>query len=327
MKTFKFRQLLIFLTIICMVLPLTSCVSKKTDYSKIENWIHCNMNGVNEVDTFFVYPTVVNNSAEGGDFADFYESKESAKYIYEYLASAFDEATNIYMPVYRQASFAAAEKCGTDNGAYLDLLYKNVPYKDITDALDFYFENFNDGKPFILASHSQGSAIVTDILMYYMQEHPEYLERMVAAYTIGFAPSASMFEKYPNLKFAEGESDCGVVVSWNTEGPDASGESVLIPSDPCVINPINWKTDDTYAGADEGKGTRSPGRPDLKADAQINTERGTVMCTTVDDWTVAKGVFQSCSLHMYDYSLYFHDIEANVQKRIDTYFAAHPQNP
>jgi len=322
MQKSKIKYISVFLALICFVLSLNACDFQKTDYSKVENWVHCNINGINEVDTFFVYPTVVMQSGNG-DFADFSESKEEAKYIYEYMAKAFEESTNIYMPVYRQATMVPAKNCNKDNQAYLDLLYKNVPYKDIADALDYYFENFNDGKPFILASHSQGSALVTDILMHYMQEHPEYLERMVAAYTIGYAPSKAMFEKYPNLKFAEGESDCGVVVSWNTEGPDASGDSILMPSDPCVINPINWKTDSTYASADENKGTNSPSNPDLKADAQINLKRGTVICTTCDNWTVAEGVFQSYSLHEFDYSLYFHCIEDNAQKRIDTYFALH----
>ena len=39
-----------------------------------------------------------------------------------------------------------------------------MPYDDITAALDYYFENYNGGRPFIIAGHSQGSAMVLLLL-------------------------------------------------------------------------------------------------------------------------------------------------------------------
>ena len=43
---------------------------------------------------------------------------------------------------------------------------------------------------------------------------------MVAAYVIGFSITADDLKINPALKFAEGEYDTGVIVSWNTEGPE-----------------------------------------------------------------------------------------------------------
>ena len=40
----------------------------------------------------------------------------------------------------------------------IDAALVGMPYGDITAALDYYFKNFNNGRPFIIAGHSQGAA-------------------------------------------------------------------------------------------------------------------------------------------------------------------------
>ena len=66
-------------------------------------------------------------------------------------------------------------------------LLEKEPKADLFAALDFYFEHLNRGRPFILAGHSQGSQMMTYVLTEYMEEHPEYYERMVAAYALGYS--------------------------------------------------------------------------------------------------------------------------------------------
>ena len=58
---------------------------------------------------------------------------------------------------------------------------------DVYAALDYYFEYYNQGRPFILAGHSQGSLMLKIALRDYFKEHTDYLERMIAAYVIGFS--------------------------------------------------------------------------------------------------------------------------------------------
>ena len=52
---------------------------------------------------------------------------------------------------------------------------------------------------------------------YYIQKA---LKRMVAAYPIGYAVTKDFLAR-TGLKFAEGATDTGVIVSWNTEGVKA----------------------------------------------------------------------------------------------------------
>ncbi len=46
-------------------------------------------------------------------------------------------------------------------------MLSTIPYADIVAALDYYFDNYNEGRSFILASHSQGSAIASLVLKDY----------------------------------------------------------------------------------------------------------------------------------------------------------------
>ena len=173
----------------------------------------------------------------------------------------------------------------------------------------------------------------------YFREHTEYLERMVAAYIIGFSVTSDDLKVNPALKFAEGADDTRVIVSWNTEGPENKDEkNTVVLENAISINPLNWKRDDTYAPASENIGDRIPvmesgtfealdfkfHKPGL-ADAQLDLERGVVVCTTLADQYVkpeehgADNIFGPASLHESDYAAYWDNIRENVMTRIDAF--------
>ena len=69
----------------------------------------------------------------------------------------------------------------------IDAAISGMPYDDMIAALDYYFDNYNEGRPFIIAGHSQGSALLKLALKNYFKDHSDYYERMVAAYLIGYS--------------------------------------------------------------------------------------------------------------------------------------------
>ena len=284
-----------------------------------------------EFDTFFIYPTEYMGSDEGApDYAplDNPDMVEGAKNDHIIMASAFEESTNLFIPYYRQAS-AMAMKSAYDKTGDVRAALVGTPYEDITAALDYYFENYNNGRPFIIASHSQGSAINSLVLESYFKEHPDYYKRMVASYMIGFSVTKDWLKENPHLKFATGEADTGVIVSWNTEGRqniEQNAKNVVVMPNAISINPLNWKLDDTYASASENKGsliideeagTVSIG--DIGADARLNTARGVVVTNAKSEPIPLTDFFGPQSFHNGDYTFYYNNIKDNVATRIAAY--------
>ena len=122
------------------------------------------------------------------EYATLDNAEMLAGFVEEYTsqASAYEDSTNVFVPYYRQAGMAVMKKSWLETGNVYSAV-SGIPYKDITAALDYYFTNCNDGRPFIIAGHSQGSAITMLVLMQYFKEHQEYYKRMIAAYPIGYS--------------------------------------------------------------------------------------------------------------------------------------------
>ena len=221
------------------------------------------------------------------------------------------------------------EKNGDVRGALRDA----SPYADITAALDFYFEHYNNGRPFILASHSQGSAICTLVLENYFKEHPDYYQRMVVAYILGYSVTKDELEANPHLKFATGDCDTGVIVSWNIEGPknvEENTKTPLVMPNEISINPLNWKLDNTYAPASENLGSLVPNPKtgeleivDIGADVQVIPSRGVVVTNANFEPMEAHDLFGPQSFHNGDYIFYYNNIKDNVAKRIAAYKSNH----
>ena len=311
------------------------------DYSQKENW--CKFPEITkDVDTFYIFATeyILGSFEEGAPDYGSLDNKEMIEGMgVEYIghATTYADDTNVFAPYYRQSGLKYAGKIVERDGN-LDAALLGMPYNDIVDALDYYFEHYNEGRPFIIAGHSQGSALVKQVLFRYFKEHPDYYQRMVAAYVIGYAVTKEELETYPYLKFATGESDAGVIVSWNTEGPknaEVDAKTVVLMPDGISINPLNWKLDETYAPASLNLGslivneqTGEPEIADIGADAQVNLARGSVITNAKaapmpeDTAKIAAAYFGPDGRHGEDYTFYYNNIKANVAKRIATYKAS-----
>ena len=189
------------------------------DYSQRASWYRV-PEITKDIDTFYIYSTVYMGANEGDpEYATLDNAEMLAGVAFEYATktSVFEDSTNVFVPYYRQASARCAGDAWKNTGAIASAV-KAMPYDDITAALDYYFENYNGSRPFIIAGHSQGAALTKFLLEGYFKEHPDRYERMVAAYPIGYAVTKGELEANPHMKFATGEADTGVIISWNTEG-------------------------------------------------------------------------------------------------------------
>ena len=299
-----------------------------TDYHEPGNWMLVPASPDKPVDVFYIHPTSYSRAdATAPVVADINDAgmRKGAQSAYERQASAFAPVANVYAPYYRQLdavwalTLPAAEHVQAIEGA---------PTIDVTAAFAYYLEHFNDGRPFAIAGHSQGSDVATHLLAGYLTQHPDVAKRMVVAYVVGYSVTQDWLDANPAFPFADGATDTGVIASWNTEAPTiASANPVVLPG-ALVINPISWTRTDMAAPASSSKGAWLPdangtwGKVEQYADAAIDLGKGVLVASTpdVERWSPGgpnawpKGVY-----HTFDYPFYYFDIQANLADRIASY--------
>ena len=308
-----------------------------TDYSGKEHWLTCPENPDKPVDLVFLYPSSCRDPKAGVICpVDNKSMVRGARQNFAQQATAFGPVANIYAPCWRQVN---AEKLSDMSFEEVDQAEWAEPRTDVYAALDYYFENLNQGRPYFLAGHSQGSRLSYIVLSEYMKEHPEYYANMIAAYCLGDSLTKEYLKENPHVKAAQRADDLGVVVSWNTEGPANKGHSSLVVSPGAIcINPLNWKTDETPAPAELNLGTYRPylliprlKKLSVKADAVIDPERGTVIVTeprlsryvitAIPGLKKMESVFGPASYHGCDYSFFYLNIRRNARVRAKKWFA------
>jgi CubicO group peptidase (beta-lactamase class C family) len=306
-----------------------------TDYANPANWIQVDANPDKDVDVFYLYPTAWHRKDDEPCLAsiDNASMRQGAPKIFREQASAFAKAGNLFAPFYRQID--AVWGLGLPSPEEQERYFLGAPYTDAVAAFEYYLKHYNKGRPFILAGHSQGSSTLRLMLLHYFPQHPEVYARMVAAYVIGYSITQSDLRDYPHLRFAERADDTGVIVSYNTEAPGMTVKNPTTLDGSVAINPISWTRTDALAPAADNLPSRlfsGDGYKDVPhyADAQVDPQRGTVLCSTVQpkDYKLDFGgadVFPLGVYHGQDYPFYWHSLEANAQLRARAYMAAHPQ--
>ncbi len=295
------------------------------DYSDMSHWLTIPAVNDKEADLFFVYPTCYSGDDMFAGIDD-QLMRLRANGALEAQASAFSTVANVYAPLYRQTGNSTLKLSAEE----LERVNSSFPQADIMASFDYYIKHFNNGRPFILAGHSQGSLqVLNALLVKYMASHPDVYSRMVAAYVIGYSVTAGLLAENPHLKFASGATDAGVIISYNTEMPGMMQPNPVVGEGAIAINPVNWRRDNTLATAGENLPSRLPGMsPDgvywdepHYADARVNPARGVVECSTVDpgeyhrpDVPFPYGVF-----HGVDYALYYYSLRKNAGDRLDAY--------
>ena len=112
---------------------------------------------------FYLYPTCWMPTETDGvvNTIDNKSMRESAPVVYAEQASCFEGVANIYVPFYRQLN---AMKSLSYSLAEQEKLVADVPYHDALAAFEYYLAHYNNGRPFILAGHSQGSNVLMFLL-------------------------------------------------------------------------------------------------------------------------------------------------------------------
>ena len=214
------------------------------DYSQTSSWayLETDVEG-KDADIFFVCPSVYGGSDDACNMSlSDEDTKESFVGAINMEKGIYDGDSRFFAPYYRQIGLNVYEMDEEDREPYLE-----IAFADVEDAFEYYWDNYNDGRPVILAGFSQGADMCLRLMENCFDEE-EKMDQLVACYAIGWRITADDLAAYPQLKMAQGEDDTGVIVSFNSEAEDVT-DSLMIPegTKTFAINPLNWKTDSTPA--------------------------------------------------------------------------------
>lgn len=323
------KRVMALLFALILVVAATACDNTKEPvsiYAQSENWAYLETEETAPADVFFICPTVYGGGEDNFNMsledeitkADFLGATNMEKGIY-------DEDARFFAPYYRQVGLAVYELPVEEREPYLELAYE-----DVKDAFTYYLDNYNQGQPIILAGFSQGADMCIRLLKdCFAQE--EVNDLLVACYAIGWSITEEELAEYPHLRFAAGEADTGVIISFNSEAETVT-DSLMIPegTHTLAINPLNWKTDGTPAGKEENLGacfTDYSGAivteiPQLTG-ACIDPVRGALKVpdVTAEEYPPVLSIFSNGVYHLYDYQFFYRNLQENVSVRLEAYLA------
>ena len=165
------------------------------------------------VDCFYVYPTVSSDSGMNSDLVAGREERLTAESQFARFASV----CRTFAPVYRQMTLASvvAYAAGADITPYAA-----TAYRDVLGAWRSYIRTRNQGRPFVLIGHSQGSLMLGQLIAREIEQDPAVAKRMLLAIIPGYnvlVPQGKLvggtFKATPLCSQA-GETGC--VMSWTS---------------------------------------------------------------------------------------------------------------
>ena len=339
--------------------------ASRPDYSNLTNWAATPESDVqqfyipdesfqvnkknNDVDVFYIHPTGFYEKKWNSNMDRNKSAFERTEIMLANQASAFNESCNIYAPEYRQATYFAFFDKNQNGKKALDLAYT-----DVESAFDYFIENNNYDKPFIVAGHSQGALHAQRLIINRIQG-TSLQERFICAYAIGYMIPDNLYDDlFPSIKRSENYNDTNCIVSWSTvvEGFKRSREKTPFwtpngwTSEPMVqkivsTNPFSWTNDSDWHLSPQNKsiinksqdydftdqisiahtGTKkSIGLTRVQEfSASLNDKSGLVETRGPLIDNIKKMKFFSGDLHSFDMMLFWGTLRQNVKDRIKTF--------
>lgn len=265
-------------------------------------------------DVFFLHPTSYTRKRFKGTNAPIDDPYFNAKTDYTsilYQASAFNQQSRVFAPRYRQGhlrNFFIKDKAAS--AAAFELAYA-----DIRAAFLYYMEHWNNGRPIILAAHSQGSYLGERLLKEFFEDKP-LQKQLVAAYMIGWPVPQNYFS---SLKMCEDSVQTGCICSWRTFRKGFVPFYLKgIQDSSFVTNPLTWTTGNEYAPRSLNKGSILFDFNKIYAgtsDAQVT---GGLLYTKRPKFP-GSFIYFTRNYHIADINLYYLNIRDNLRQRIAAY--------
>jgi hypothetical protein len=263
------------------------------------------------VDVFFIHPTThLRGKSWNADVKNTKLNHLTDKTTIFNQASVFNGSCKIYAPRYRQATlYSFLDKSENKNGEKA----LTLAYADVKAAFQYYLKNLNKGRPFIIASHSQGSRHAFLLIKDCFENNVELRKLLICAYIIGMDTDI----RYEHVIPCDSASETGCMIAWRTAKWGTKPNDKFFKSTTFCTNPLSWKIDERYVSKEKNLG----GSPfylkridKAVCDAQVKNK---ILWVHKPN---KRGYFPlSKNYHMADYNLFYLNIRENIALRVNSY--------
>lgn len=300
-----------------------------------------------KVDVFYLHPTTHYGTATANATPDDRKAAAATDGVLMTQASAFNAVGRIYAPRYRQMALYLFD--ATEETLQEPL---NLAYEDVRQAFRTYLKDLNQGRPFIIAGHSQGANHAQRLLIEEVVGRP-CAKRFVAAWIPGLALPRAMLDTTAGggLTASATAHQLGGVAIWETFGEGFTDRAKWVrgqvywhpgrqrwvaatPEQPLFsVNPLTWEEGSGLAPATLNLGSVPYGvastsfRGVLPALVSARNDHGYLVASPPPP----KATFLSGAMgdpliyHMHDFSLFWMNIRANARERVHTFLLQRQQ--
>ena len=228
-----------------------------TDYRLRANWVRCDAEKkAAAFDVFYVYPVLfADKDRIVMEWRNDPKLRAKTTGFVNAQTGIFGPGVRVFAPYVRQLEYG---RCIGLMGPGEDWRKTPALFQGAADtvaAFRHYLKHFNGGRPYILFGHSQGSIDLYRMML--LVPDVAVTKGFVAACLIGLPrltrrEIAADFARR-GIVPASDASGVGVIVTWNTQAPNAANPRFTGKGTFC-INPLNWRTDGKPAGKAENVG-------------------------------------------------------------------------
>lgn len=292
------------------------------------------------IDCFYVYPTL-DYSAEPGNHP--FEVPNPLEAITtQFQAARFGSLCNLYAPRYRQATIGSYPERGDDVDDLFDLEPFAIAYADVLDAFQTYLATDNDGRPFVLLGHSQGTHHLIRLLQEEFDDDPALRAGLVSALLVGptgrlrVPPGEEAGGTFENIPLCASADQTGCAVGFDSYAASEPPDFVDSVEDGTVracVSPTELVDGDDrleagYFGVSvPGVETATEIIPDHYAAECAETDDGQVYLAIAADPPpgdtraidhISPRIAETDSLHTADYNFALGDLLALVEAQLAT---------
>jgi hypothetical protein len=177
---------------------------------RLESWTD---NPEPAIDCFYAYPTTSHDESGNSDL----KPAEQGELITAYLQAArFRSHCRVFAPLYRQVTVPAlrammrGESIGHDRAMALN---------DISVAWNYYLENENQGRGFVLIGHSQGASLLRDLIASEIDGkliQQQLVSAIIVGTSVNVPAGRGVGGTYKNIPLCRSAQQIGCIITFSS---------------------------------------------------------------------------------------------------------------